>query len=328
MAGGGLAIYGSGKDPLSRSTGVPMMKVIAFLIAFFLGATAAAEAPLVVAPYKVSEEGAVIVEATVNGAGPFPFILDTGATLTLAFENLRAKADLRPGSGNKRILALSGAETHPTALIGDIALGQIVLNDHVGAILPDWEAPRETPAGVIGIDFIGKYALLFDVDARTISFYPRGGLPKEEMKRWRSTLLSPVSIDEQPVGIFLVNGRVNGEPGRFVIDLGLSTTLLNYRFAEAIYANQIISGSGLAGTTGSRINDLFDDRTRVSSATLRTIMIAGVRWRRPNVLVFNAPLFDELGVQRLPLGLLGADILMRQDFAIDFANGRLYFGQS
>jgi hypothetical protein len=127
--------------------------------------------------------------------------------------------------------------------------------------------------------------------------------------------------------LFTVEGRVNGEPVRFIVDLGLATTLINYAAGDAMFAGTLSVTTGRTAVTGTRLDDVFDDRTKVNAGVLRTITVGAQRWSRKTVWIYDAPLFEELGVSRLAYGLIGADLLTRQDFAIDFEGERIYFAR-
>jgi hypothetical protein len=94
-----------------------------------------------------------------------------------------------------------------------------------------------------------------------------------------------------------------------------------------LFANTLTVASGRTATTSTRLDDVFDDRTRASVGRMRSIAVGSKRWLRKSVWIYDAPLFDELGVQRLAYGLIGADLLTTQDLAFDFAERRLYFGR-
>lgn len=306
-----------------------MRLALALAAAFFSWiAIARAAAPLAVIPYDVTKEGAITIDVTVNGGGPYPFIVDTGATLTIVFENLARRTTLAPVSRPAlRVLSISGAKTFEPYAIGDLFAGARLADDHIGVVLPDWEAPRESPAGIIGLDILTKFALAFDVDRRTLSLYAPGGLPPELTSRMRKATMKLKRFEATGAALYTARGRVNGEPIEFIVDLGIPTTLVNFAAGDAILANSLVVATGRTTTTGTRLEDVFDDRSRVNAGIFRSISVGRQRWSRKIVWIYDAPLFDELGVQRLAYGLLGADLLTAKDFVIDFNNQRLYFGR-
>jgi predicted aspartyl protease len=304
-----------------------LVAVAAFVLAAF-AAPAFAAAPIAEIPYRIDYDGAITIEATIDGRGPYDFIVDTGATLSLVFQNLAARETFAPTGGPpRRVLGITGSAVLDTYRIGDIAVGAASLDDHIGVIIPDWAAPRKSPAGVIGLDFLRRYAIVFNVRERTMSLYRHGEIPKDRIDSWRSIRLRANTYAAASGALYSAKGLINRSPTTFLIDLGSGTTLINYRAAEAMFSSVVGRDLGEGFTTGSRLKDVFDDRTKVRTALINRIQIGRLSWRRVGVIVHNAPIFDEIGVQRLPFALLGADLIMGGDFALDFGEHRLYLAK-
>lgn len=293
-----------------------------------LALPARAREAVAVIPYRVDYGGLITVGAMIDGRGPYDFVIDTGATLSLAFQNLAAIEDFAPTGGpRRRVLGISGSADLETFRMGDIAVGGAELVDHVGVILPDWDPQRRTPAGILGIDFLKRYAIVFDVDARTMSFYPHGAIPKDRIRKWKSVKLRAQTYAAASGALYSTKGLVNRSPTNFIIDLGSVSTMVNYRAAEAMFSSVVTRDLGEGFTTGSRLRDVFDDRSRARTALLNRIQIGRTTWRNVGVWIFDAPIFEEIGVSSLPFGLLGADLIAAQDFALDFGENRLYLSK-
>lgn len=309
-----------------------MMRFLA-LIALLVGAPAmltpaAAEDPIAVVPYRIDYDGALTVAVMIDGRGPYDFILDTGATLTLAFQNLAAIEQFQPtGQRQRRVLGISGSALLDTYRMGEISVGDASLPDHIGVILPDWRAPRKSPAGIIGIDFLRQYAVVFNVRDKTMALYAHGKIPKERIDGWRSVKLKAETYAAASGALYSTVGKINRSPINLIIDLGSVTTVINYRAVEAMLPNVLTNEASLGFTTGSRLRDVFDDRTKARTALLNRVQVGRKFWRSVPVWVHDAPIFDEIGVQHLAFGLLGADLLTAQDFALDFGEQRLYLSR-
>lgn len=302
------------------------MRLLAALI-FWLAAAAPLRAaePVASIPYRVDFGGWFTVAVMVNGQGPYDFVLDTGSTLTLAFRNLANIQAFEPTGGPPlRVLGiLSKEELEPYAL-GDIALGGAVLEDHVGIILGDWAPPRRTPRGIIGLDFLREYAVHFNSATRTMTLYPHGGIPKSELKGLIKVKLTPDDFGATSGALFKAEGLVNRKPVKFIIDLGSASTLINYIAGEAIFSTVQTTNIGQGFTTGSHLKDVFDDRTHARTALLNRIQLGRAIWRNHGAWIYNAPVFDDLGVQGLAYGLAGVDLFADRDFALDFGENALY----
>jgi predicted aspartyl protease len=297
------------------------------VILLWLAAAAGGRAaePVATAPYRVDYGGWFTVQVTVNGRGPYDFVIDTGSTLTIAFENLAAIENFQPtGGANLRVLGISSTDELPPYNFGEIGLGAAVLPNHVGVVIPDWEAPRRTPHGIIGLDFLRRYAVYFDHASRTMTLYPHGGIPERLTDNLARIKLRPNDFGKASGALFTTRGLINRKPTTFIIDLGSISSLINYKSAEAIFSAVITSNSGVGFTTGSHLKDVFDDRTHARTALINRVQLGRVTWRNHGMWVYNAPIFDELGVQRLAYGLAGVDLLADRDFALDFGENNLF----
>ncbi len=307
-----------------------MSRLVALSMIVLCGLAQLAQAaqPIAVVPYRTDYDGALTVSVTINGRGPYDFIVDTGATLTLAFENLAAIEKFEPtGRGPRRVLGITGSDWLDTFKFGNLNIGPASLPDHVGVIVPDWGGSRKTPAGIIGIDFLRRYAIAFDVREKTMSLYPHGQLPKDLVSGWTAVPVRAQTYAAASGALYTAKGAINRSQTTFIIDLGSVTTLINYRAAEAIYASTISTSLSEGLTTGSRLKDLFDDRTTLRTARLNRIQLGRRSWKSTPVWIYNAPIFDEIGVQHLSVGLLGLDVLTAQDLALDFGENRLYIAK-
>lgn len=302
----------------------------AFAAAFMSFGSAAAEddQPIAVVPFRLDYGGLITVQTTIDGRGPYDFVIDTGATLTIAFENLAMVEALPPtGGSKKRILGITGSAEFDTHHFGTVGIGQASMEDHVGVIVPDWEAPRKSPAGIIGLDFLRQYAVVFDVDARTMKIYPHGGIPKSAIKGWRTTKLQRKTFTAATGALYTTSAAINYFQATFIVDTGSVSTLINYNAAESLFSGAVSRDLGEGFTTGSRLRDLFDDRTHARTALIYRVQIGRTIWRNVGVWVKDAEIFDEMQVQRLSYGLLGLDLLSTQNFAFDFGEDRLYLSK-
>ncbi len=298
--------------------------ILAALATIIFAPLASAQTPKTTVPYKIDYDGWITVEAYVNGKGPYDFIIDTGATLSLAFENLaRDQKFTLANEPPRRILGLNSQQETDVITIGDIAVGEERLANHVGVVLADWDAPRRTPQGIIGLDFLERYLVVFDRDARTISFYDPQGAPPAALERWRQSELVRRVFVEGLGALYTTRATVNGKKVSFILDLGASGTLINFAALRQILSGVRVNPTGSANT-GSRLSDITGDETTARLVLAQTLRIGGMRWVRALLLVYNAEIFNELRIRSQPYGLLGADIMTQRSFAINFNDEKLY----
>lgn len=284
--------------------------------------------PVAEIPYRIDYEGWVTVSVTVNGKGPFDFIVDTGATTTVAFENLAKLQAFTPADHEPiRILGLTSEQQLPAVLIGDLEIGGLGLDDHVSVVLNDWLTPRRTPHGVLGLDFLTRYLVLADADAQVLRLYDRAAEPAASTREWSRTTLRRDNYGQEAGALYRLTAQFNNKDVRCILDLGATGTVLNYPALRNLMTGIFVDGWRSRGfRTGTRLQDVFNDTERARLVKVHRVRIARARWRKQIFTVHNALIFYELGVGGRPYCLIGGDLMLERSFLLDFAREKLYFG--
>lgn len=303
----------------------------AFIMAFALlwvTEPVRASAPVTSLPYTIDYNGWLTVKVTVNGQGPYDFIIDTGATNSLVFQNL---ADIQKFALSEEpphtVLGLAAQGAFPTYDIGELRAGEAKLNELVSVILPDWTVERK-PQGILGLDFLSQYTLVFNVNSGQLDLYdPEAGPKKETMRRWKR-----IPLKQQNFGIdvdhdlYTVEGRLNNYTKvQFMLDLGASGTVVN-RAAVSV-KNVSIDVHVSSTRLRNRITGALDQRLKQASAVrVNRLRVGRALWRRPIITIHDAPIFTELGVADKAFGLFGSDLVRDRSFMLDFLNGEMRVG--
>lgn len=206
------------------------------------------------------EGGALLVDVSINGAAPLPFILDTGghAILTEA-----AAKKLHVHGQGKGVSTGSGPGSMPTsyARVDSLGLGEATMRDQTFLVMPfgfgfSDRGEREPIAGILGLEVFERFAVTFDYDHHRV-------------------LLAPFDIGAAPTAIAgtgvplrftfdmpVIDGTLDGKPGVFGIDTGNSGRLLIFpqwlerhglidRYRKG-YA--LVGGGGVGGPFVSRLS--------------------------------------------------------------------------
>ncbi len=300
-----------------------MLGIVIFLIT---AARAAAVEPVASVPYRIDYDGWYTIDVNVNGQGPYHFIIDTGATLTAVFESITASQPLFDAVGpDLRILGLSGAQYLPPVTIGDIDIGGLEFTDHVGVVIPDWDGVENMPHGVLGLDFLSAYTVYFNAPAGRIEFYAPDNPPTDKLTDMGRTRLELNRFTRRNDGLYAVTATIDRRRIPFILDLGAAGTIINYNAMRRLLGGIYIDAPrGSAASTGSKIRDIFGDQSIARSIRITSIRMGGARWGRRILVVYNAGIFNELGLYSRPYGLMGADMFRDRSFILDFAGERLY----
>jgi predicted aspartyl protease len=297
------------------------------LLIFSLAPVRAAE-PVASVPYRIDYNGWLTVQVMVNGQGPYDFIIDTGASQSLVFQNLAELVEFHPtGGALQTVIGLSAQQPFPPYYVGEVKIGNVGLDSLVTIILPDWSVEHR-PHGIIGLDFLMKYICVFDADNETLSFYDHSSPPDDEVRRWKR---APLKADDFGLGLgtlYTIEAKVNQRRVNFLFDLGASGTVINRTAAGAVSRygfNLTIRPSG--GDARARVTDALEESDAATSMRASKFQVGNHYWYRRILTIFDAPIFDELGVQQMPFGLFGADLVRDRSFSLDFEGEEMRIGR-
>lgn len=304
-----------------------MKALVALFIALaaFAGACDAGE-PLAQAKYRTDFGSWIMVSATVNGEGPFDFIIDTGTTHTLIFQNLAERLGVVASGVNDRRVFSIGAEGNYQAFnIGDVAIGNARLDDVVGIVLPDWPVGELLPAGILGLDFLEQFVAVVDSESREVLFYERENAPNFES--WDKVKLKPTKFISDNIKLYTLTGFIGPRAIEFMFDLGASGTVINDPALGKIV--QRGNARGFLDPKDKitvRVVGALDDMQKTRALRIDKFRAGEMVWRYPVIAVYNATMFTSLGRERAPFGLFGSDLLHGRSFMMDFNRGELLIG--
>ena len=253
----------------------------------------------------------LMIGVHVNGVGPFPFILDTGASRSIIYRSLTAALKLEAIPNKSRnIITVNGYKRALVYPIGDIfALGATLeIEDTVA--LPD--ILGSSARGLIGVDLLA---------GRTLVLRPSSSLAL--LMDNSDKLVGPnwTSVQGRPVayGSLALSIDIGGVTIPVVVDTGASDTVINKAGAETLLRSG--RGVGRAKTMAVIARGHAVAREKL---ILPTLMLGGASFEHAEVFVADLNVFRLLGAGEVPAIILGMNVLGQQDFAIDFENWRLY----
>jgi hypothetical protein len=200
-----------------------------------------------------------------------------------------------------------------------------MLPDHIGVVLPDWAPPNTPPQGVLGLDFLERYRTLFSEKERLIKFYAPNATPDHPMSDWTATSMEPFLVDGEADPLYIVNVSVRGLQIPCIIDLGASGTIFNMSAYRRITRGLHVNGLRQHGfRTGTNIRDVFDTEDKAFAIRIIRMHMNSAVWANHIVIVYDAKIFDDFGIDNQPFCLIGADMFADRSFMLDFAGQTLY----
>lgn len=299
----------------------PYFRVLGLLVVSALSACASVldlDGALAIAPYHVEGGGRIVVEARVNGQGPFDFALDTGASISAIFDELRDELELEPIPGVKILVHGAVASGQFSLLdIGLLELGHEAWVNPRIVSLPGDTAAGARIDGLLGIDFLRRYAVGFSTKDRVVRLYPPDLVADRSYRGWASVPLRAEPIGESGAALYFIDIKMDGREIRAVFDLGAGVNIVNSPGVRSLD----LAPSKL------RHRDVFSGALENSTIVLQLevdeVTTAGIRWRNEVFLIADIEVFETLMLGDSPAAILGAGLFTQRDFIIDFPRNRL-----
>jgi predicted aspartyl protease len=251
------------------------------------------------------------VGVNIDGRGPFPFVVDTGAERTVISTELAAQLRLAAASA-ARLLSLSEESTVPAVLIPRLAVSDTVIEsinapalsrDHLGAV------------GILGIDTLQKQRVVFDFKRGRMTVSPAAereeyGYGEEIVVRARSRFGRLV----------LADATAEGQKVHVIIDSGAQLSIGNPALLTQL------AKRSKRGPTLIEVTSVTGGTLTAKVALLRQVRIGGIHLEHMPIAITDSGVFHKLGLEKRPALLLGMDVLRSFDrVSIDFANRKVRF---
>jgi len=250
------------------------------------------------------------VQVRVNGQGPYPFLVDTGANASVISSELAIQLRL-PGGRPVNLHGIAGPEMVETVTAASVAVGRRVRKDLTLSVLPGRfiQAP-----GILGLDWLGAQGLVLDFsrdEMRLGSIAPR-----------TDELTVSVPIKATRSGLHLIEASVSGATTLAFLDTGSTTTVGNMALMQRAIRQKAVSSDWadieLLSLTGQSMTGRL--------AALKNVSLGGVNLRNLPVVFGPVHTFDYWGLSDRPAILIGIDVLNAfESVALDFTRGQVHF---
>ena len=299
----------------------PNLRIIGLASVFGLWGCASVlyeDGALAIAPYDIQEDGRIVVEARVNGQGPFTFALDTGASISVVFDELRNELSLEPVPGKSVMIhGMVASGKFPLVSISRLSLGREVWADPRVASLPGETAVSAGIDGILGVDFLRRYAVGFSTRDRVIRLYPPDLLGRRTYRGWASVPLELEHFSDSGAALYFLEVEVAGQRIPAVFDLGSGLNVINWAAARSLGIDPVNLRDG------DLLSGVIESAPVVARFRIAEVTTGRVLWRDENFTIADLEIFTTLMRDATPFALLGAGLFVQRDFVIDFARDRL-----
>jgi predicted aspartyl protease len=262
-------------------------------------------------PLRASDDR-MTVNVMINGAGPFRFIVDSGATRTVVSRRLATLLSL-PSAGTVTLHSVGGATEVDSVKIASVALNGLPAQSIVAPVL---EEEYLGAVGILGIDTLANKRVVIDLH--------RNSMTVEPARR-------SARIDHDPGEIVVVARRRYGQLVLAdadaaglriyaVVDTGSMVTLGNLVLRDKLVRRKRAQAEtiDIVDVVGHTIQGQY---ARISDIRLGSTHIQGA-----TIAFSDAHAFDRFGLSGKPSMLLGMDLLRGfRRVSIDFRNRTVSF---
>jgi hypothetical protein len=301
---------------------------------FHVGCTAAVPAPGTVStvPMPVVQSGPVTYEyvpVCIGGQGPFPFILDTGASGSVVDTTLAEQLGLAAG-GSIVGQGVSCSVTGQTVSLADWSLGSVSLDPQsaIRIAIPGFGA-SDAPAGLLGSDVLSRFgAARLDFASHSLQVEgPEGSNLGSGIRTGGPTTPPPPAALTQgrpatsvPMEVLTfgydvqaqVRVTIGGHLDDFVLDTGAGQSTVSAAVATVAHLDP----------TGGRI------RLVAAGCTFVASQVASGPWQVGTVPLTEGPMVKVPTAGLPAAGLLGSDRLRAFGWiVVDYAGAHLVLGQ-
>ncbi len=171
------------------------------------------EAPIVV-PIELLPSRHFVVQVMLDGKGPYRFILDTGAPLTIINSKTAKEAGLTKKAGGGGLMGMLGGGMNqvevPTMELGSVKAAKTtaVVMDHptVQAISDAFKKESGPVEGLIGFPFFARYSMTVDYQKKELTFTPNGYKPGDYMADMMASISDVEKLNKprvvKPTGVW------------------------------------------------------------------------------------------------------------------------------
>lgn len=248
------------------------------------------------------------VPVRIGKAGPFDFLVDTGAERTVLARDIAARLRL-PTSGTGLLIGIAGTQSVDLVEIDEINLGR---RSFYGLTAPLLDGSNIGADGIIGLDSLQDQRVLLDFDKKRMTI-------GDAMQLGGSRGFEIVVQARRRSGqLIMTNALIDGVRTDIVIDTGSDTSIGNRALQKALAKRHRGETTELQSVTGQTI---------VADIAMARTLKLGTMTMSNSMLVFaDTPAFEKLEMVKRPAMFMGMNQLkLFHRVAIDFSTKRILF---
>jgi len=260
---------------------------------------------------EVSENGLFEVMAELNGEGPYRLVVDTGSELSAIDKRVVSGTDLPVTQDAFSVFGLFSIHNVAGSHDGRVRAGGFESSGKLLVLNMAQQGTSISPDGILGLDALmsnretHRY-IIMDFSAPRLTARP----VLEHRMRREITNWTDIETPNPDFPSFLIfDVTIGGVRGKAILDSGLTYSVMNQHFADALEARSRASFMDLVDVNGEVIAPV--------AIPSKPITAMGLNWDRTRLLVHDAEAFTPLGLDGEPAILMGADLISNILIVVD-----------
>lgn len=254
----------------------------------------------------------MVVPVSVDGSGPFPFLVDTGAERTVISRELARRLALKRGD-NVIMHSMTEVGEVDTARIQDLQVSKKSVNDLQA---PALSAENLGAAGMLGVDSLQAQRVVFDFGKQKMSI-----VPSQKMESYWGPDAIVVEGRRLYGRLVLVDAKIDGQKITVILDTGSQVTIGNSALRRQLAAKKRLKPTfpiELVSVTGGKMT--------LDYTTTKFIKLGGIEIYDMPIGFADVHPFKQLHLTDRPALLLGMDVLrLFERVSVDFARKQVRF---
>lgn len=248
------------------------------------------------------------IPVTIDGIGPYRFMIDTGSQATAVTERVTREVIL-PSIGSATLVGMASRRTVELVELDRFELGSRTMHNISAPVLQRQHVGAD---GIIGLDTLQDLRVVFDFRNETIAVTDAEDRASD---RDFEIIVKARNVLGQ---LLITDAIVEGVRATVIIDTGAQASMGNLALRERIRSRR---AAAQIETTDVNGVSLLSDLTYA-----RSLKIEGLELSNVPMTYADTPAFEALGLTRRPALSLGMEHIKVFDrIAIDFATQRILF---
>ena len=270
------------------------------------------------APLMPAGNGHLLVPVLVNGKGPVPAVLDTGADESGVYAWFAKEAHLKPGP-LKDVGGMTGSVVTPSYRIDSLTLDGRTIR-HIKADSYPNRHDNEKEALVVGNDFMDGTVTVFDFPCQRVEIWPKPANMNQLLSSLAQHMHGGPVVDGTQLTFPITVGSAKGTA---VLDTGNRYTKLNTQFARAAH----IDPQAAAFADGEIIYGANSKGMASRVGPIGTVRIGDMAITNAKAEVIDVPILPSFGLNG-PAMIFGLDLMRDIRLVYDHQAKQFWFDRS